>query len=152
VQRFILVASPATATESLHVVLKLSFHNSTDRNNISTNAWVNKVIFDFAVYSLWHFTCVYVLNIVINLLKPDPLEERSLCSVLFRVKNSWAAVNRNAAIRSFPFAIDKIDVDVHFTVMALELYAFNQNFDRWNSQHSAAYAHKLVDQVGFDLR
>jgi hypothetical protein len=147
VKGFVLVTSSASATEPLHVVLELGFHNAADRHNVTTDARVDQVVFNLAVDRLGHLACVDVLDVILDLLQANTLEERSLCSVLLGIEDAGAAIDRNAAVWRLPLSVNKIDVDVHFAVVALKLDAFDQNFNRRDSKHCASNAHEFVDQM-----
>lgn len=144
---FVLVTSPASTTETLHVVLQLGLHNAADRYNVTADARVDQVIFYLAVDRLWHLSCVDILNVILDLLQANPLKKGSLCSMLLGIEDAGAAIDRNTAIWRLPLSVNEIYVYVHFAVVALKLDALNQNSDRRDPQHCASNAHEFVDQM-----
>ena len=83
---FVLFSS--SSSKAFHIVLKFSFHDTTENNNITTYTGIDEIVSDFTVYSFWHLSSVYILYISINFLDPYSLEKRSFSCVFLGIKNS----------------------------------------------------------------
>ena len=150
VERLVLVDSASATPTPLHVILKFGLHDAADSHNVTADTRIDQVILDFAIDCLRHLSRVEVLKIRVDLLEPESLKERGLRRVLHRIKNARAAVQTDAAIRLLPLPVDESELYERFAIIALELNRFNQDFDARHPQHCAAYADKLVDEVGLD--
>lgn len=61
--------------ETLHVILKFSFHDAANCDNVTANAGVNEIVLNLAVNRLWHFARINVLYVVVNFLNSQSLEK-----------------------------------------------------------------------------
>ena len=103
------------------IILNFCFHNSTYCNDITTYTGVNKIVFYFTFNSFWHFSRIYIIDIVFNLLNFKSLIKRCSCSMFLRIKKSTLAININASIGCLPFSFNKTNNNFRFTFMASEL-------------------------------
>ena len=74
VQSLIFVRT-SSAPEAFHVVLEFSLHYTTNYNNVSADARIDKIVPYLAVNCFWHFSCINVLNVRVDFLDSDPLKE-----------------------------------------------------------------------------
>jgi hypothetical protein len=85
--------------------LNLSLQNTTNCNNISWNATINQIIFNFTLNSLRHLACINIINIRLNFLNFEPLIKASDSRMLFRAKNSAPAIRIYTPVWGFPSSI-----------------------------------------------
>lgn len=109
------------STKALNIRLNLSLHHTTNRNNITTNTRVYKIVFDFTLNSLRHLAGINIINIIFDLLNFQSLVERRPGSVLLRIKNATPTININAPVRRLPLTINKANDNFGFAFMACEL-------------------------------
>ena len=88
----VLVRTTTRPAKAFHVILQFSLHDAADGDDITTNARIDQVVFDFAINSLGHLSSIHVLYIVLNLLDTQPLEEGRLRRVLLWIEDTRAAV------------------------------------------------------------
>jgi len=140
---FVLFSS--SSSKAFHIVLKFSFHDTTENNNITTYTGIDEIVSDFTVYSFWHLSSVYILYISINFLDPYSLEKRSFSCVFLGIKNSWPTIHTNTSIWLLPFSVNKCYRDIGFAVVALELNWLNQYLNACNAKNSSSKSNKFVD-------
>jgi hypothetical protein len=71
--------------------------------------------------------------------------------VLLWIENPGPTIHGDTSVGGLPFAIDKGQKYLGFTVVALELDGLYEHLDAGDSEHGAPQTDKLVDQMGLDL-
>ena len=132
---------------SFAFIRNLRLHDAAHGHNVSTDARVDKIIFDLAFDRLWHLTCIDVVYVRLNLLDLQPLVKARSCRMLLFFEDATPTVNVNAAVWCLPFAIDKANDDLTFALVACELDRLDKNLDTCDAQDSATDADVLVDEV-----
>ena len=110
--------------------LNFSLHNSANGHDIATDAGVNKIIFNLCLNGLWHFSRIYIVDIIFDLLYLEPLVKRSPGSMLLWIENSAPTINIDAPIWRLPLSINEANNDLGLALMTSELDGFDQDFDR----------------------
>lgn len=127
--------------------MQFSFHDTADGHDVATDARIYQVVLDLTVHRLRHFAGIHVLDIVLDLLEPQPLKECRLRCVLLGVEDARSTVERDASVRSLPLAVDEGEEDLGLALVALELDGLDEDFDRADAEDGAPKADELVDQV-----
>lgn len=136
------------ACVTFDVRLHLRLHDAADSDYVTTDACVDKIVFNFTLDCLGHFSCVNIINVVLNLLNLQPLIKTRPSRVLLRIENSAAAVDVYASVWRLPLAIDEANNNLWLALVTSELYWLHEDLDWWHSQYGASDADVFVDQVG----
>ena len=104
VESFVLVAFSITFRA---ITLYLCLHYTANCDDISRYARVYKIIFYLTLNGLRHFASVDIINVIFDLLNLESLIERRPGSMLFRIEQPAPAINVDASVWCFPFAINE---------------------------------------------
>ena len=100
------------ACVTFDVGLHLRLHDAANCDYVPTDAGVDKIVFDFALDCLGHFTCVNIINVILYLLNLQPLIKRRSCRVLLRIENPTSTIYINAPVWRLPLSINEANNDL----------------------------------------